>query len=165
MKTDHLTVNPSIWIGDFEISEPVTASTDLLIGLVSIIGFFILRRINNTEQKTCTPCLKIIFYFSFFAMVIAGLFGHALKPHIHPNLKLIGWVVSVLAHLFLALASLMSIKEIVNKQWYRLLQVSLYVQATLFTFYHLFCKFSTYSNCIGCHADWFCITHKYLWLH
>ena len=138
MKTDHLNLNPSIWIGDFEISEPITASTDLLIGLVSIIGFFILSRINNTEQKPMYNLFKNYFLFFFFAMVIAGLFGHALKPHIHPNLKLIGWVISILAHLFLALASLMSIKEVVKKQWYRLLQICLYVQATLFTFFIIF---------------------------
>ena len=128
-------LNPSIWIGEFEIAEPITSSTDLLVALVSLVGFFILKRITPNQRTLLHPYFRLYFLFFSLGMLSSALFGHALKTHIHPNLKVIGWSTSLLAQLFLCLASLFSAKNLISKKWFNIIRYSLYIQCVIYLFF------------------------------
>ncbi len=128
-------LNPSIWIGGFEISEPVTSSTDLLVALVSLVGFFILIKVKPTHRTKFHPYFKLYFFFFFFGMLSAALFGHALKTHVNPNLKVIGWSTSLIAQFFLCLGSLYTAKNIISKRWFLIIQYGLLLQCVCYLFF------------------------------
>ena len=128
-------LNPSIWIGEFEIAEPVTSTTDLLVALVSLIGFLILTKVKPNQRTELHSYFKFYFFFFFLGMLSAALFGHALKTHIHPNFKVIGWSTSLLAQLFLCLGSLFSVQTLISKNWFNIIKYSLYIQCIIYLFY------------------------------
>ena len=128
-------LNPSIWIGEFEIAEPVTSSTDLLVALVSLIGFFLLIRAAPNQRTDLHSYFKFYFLFFFLGMLSAALFGHAFKTHINPNFKVIGWSASLLAQLFLCLGSLFSAQNLINKKWFNIIRYSLYIQCIIYLFF------------------------------
>ena len=128
-------LNPSIWIGEFEIAEPVTSSTDLLVSLVSLMGFFILIRANPNQRTDLHPYFKFYFLFFFFGMLSAALFGHAFKTHVHPNFKVIGWSTSLLAQLFICLGSLFSAQNLLSTKWFNIIWYTLYIQCTIYLFF------------------------------
>ena len=128
-------LNPSIWIGEFEIAEPVTSSTDLLVALVSLIGFILLIRATPNQRTDLHSYFKFYFFFFFLGMLSAALFGHAFKTHINPNFKVIGWSASLLAQLFLCLGSLFSAQNLINKKWFNIIRYSLYIQCIIYLFF------------------------------
>ena len=125
-------LNPSIWIGEFEIAEPVTSTTDLLVALVSLIGFLILTKVKPNQRTELHSYFKLYFFFFFLGMLSAALFGHALKTHIHPNLKVIGWSTSLLAQLFLCLGSLFSVQTLISTKWFNVIKYSLFSQCIIY---------------------------------
>ena len=128
-------LNPSIWIGEFEIAEPVTSSTDLLVALVSLIGFILLIRATPNQRTDLHSYFKFYFFFFFLGMLSAALFGHAFKTHINPNFKVIGWSASLLAQLFLCLGSLFSAQNLINIKWFNIIRYSLYIQCIIYLFF------------------------------
>ena len=132
MNSNTSILNPSIWIGEFEIAEPVTSTTDLLVALVSLIGFFILTKVKPNQRTELHSYFKLYFFFFFLGMLSAALFGHALKTHIHPNLKVIGWSTSLIAQLFLCLGSLFSVQTLISTKWFNVIKYSLFSQCIIY---------------------------------
>lgn len=88
-------LNPSIYVFNIRIDEPVTTLTDLM---VSAICFYAWYKLRNRDSEN-----KVVAMFSWFfilmgvATMIGGLIGHAFLYALSNEWKLPGWLVSMLS--------------------------------------------------------------------
>ena len=88
-------LNPSIYVFDIRIDEPVTTLTDLMVAAICFYAWFSLRK-SGSENK-------IVSMFSWFFMLmgiatmIGGLIGHAFLYALSFSWKLPGWLVSMMS--------------------------------------------------------------------
>jgi len=108
--------NPSIFFGSFEWSEPMTTATDMVLALVCLYGF--LRFYNHKGNKT-EAFRFFLFYFLCFAIGIgsASIFGHALQAYLTPDWKAIGWSFAGVGIMFMELASLKLISNMIKRSY------------------------------------------------
>jgi hypothetical protein len=137
-------LNPTVFIGDFEIREPVTTLTDFITACVSGVCF-VLFSINRDDNKNnAYVFFKFYFLFYFIGMTSAAFLGHALQAYVPKEVKVIGWVFSTLAQLCLALGTMKLVKDIVFKKWYNLIHFMLIFQSVIFIFLMIHPKFSDF---------------------
>lgn len=89
----------SIIIFGFLIEEPITSLTDVLTGLVSLVAFYRLQRLEL--QDNAHLLFKYYFLFMGIATISAGFLGHAFQYIVGFNAKAIGWTWSALGLFFL----------------------------------------------------------------
>ena len=65
--------NPSIELFGVRVDEPVTMSTDIIVALISIIGYFKLVSKNNSVH---VKLYSHFFLWMGFSTLIAGIMGH-----------------------------------------------------------------------------------------
>jgi len=88
-------LNPSIYVFNIRIDEPVTALTDLM---VSAVCFYAWNKLRHRDAEN-----KVVEMFSWFfilmgaATLIGGLIGHAFLYALSHVWKLPGWLVSMLS--------------------------------------------------------------------
>jgi MFS family permease len=88
-------LNPSIYVFNIRIDEPVTTLTDLMVSAICFYAWFQLRK-RSSENK-------ILAMFSWFfilmgiATMIGGLIGHAFLYALSFSWKLPGWLVSMMS--------------------------------------------------------------------
>lgn len=97
--------NPTIFINEFEIREPITSLTDLLVAAVAFWGVWYLTK---NKYRSSKQFQYYRYYFICFAlgMTAAGLLGHAFQGYLTVAWKMVGWLFSLTAQLFLVQASL-----------------------------------------------------------
>jgi hypothetical protein len=88
-------VYTSIEIFGILIEEPITSLTDVITGVVGIVAFFRLNKLNLKHRGHLF--FKHYFLFIGIATVCAGVLGHATQYLVGFNAKAIGWTFSALA--------------------------------------------------------------------
>lgn len=137
-------LNPTIFFGNFEFREPVTTLTDFITACVSGICFYLFLINKNDNKNTAFVFFKFYFLFYFIGMTSAAFLGHALQAYVTKEVKIIGWVFSAIAQLFLAFGTMQVVKDIVLKIWYKLFHVILIVQSFIFIFLMIHPSFSDF---------------------
>ena len=129
-------LNPTIFIGKFEIREPVTTLTDFLTACVSGVCFLFHKK--NNSRSFQSKYFQFYFLLYFIGMTSAAFLGHALQAYVPKEVKIIGWVFSTTAQFFLALGSLYLIKKIINKKQFKILYTIIISQSLIFIFLMIF---------------------------
>ena len=109
-------------LGGIKISEPVTACTDLVTGVISIYAFLKLR----SRSQQITEALFFTYYFLFIgiAVIYSAIAGHAFFHLLNDNWKIPGWLLGgfsiLLIEYAIALFLLNSISENRKLKWIKL---------------------------------------------
>ncbi len=106
-------LNPSLWLGSFELREPVTTLTDFLVAITSacILIYFIKWKGNKTKNFNL---YKIYFLCYTIGMTSAAWLGHGFQAYISPRWKMIGWIMSSIALVFFLSASINHLENRLN---------------------------------------------------
>ncbi len=136
-------LNPTIFIGQFEIREPITTLTDFLTACVSGLSFFLFYVSNKKTESKAAKYFELYFLFYFIGMTSAAFLGHALQAYVSHEVKIIGWVFSTIGQLFLSLGSLQVVKKIISVKWFKAFHLIIITQAVIFIFLMIH---PTYSN-------------------
>ena len=82
-------------IGGFLIEEPMTSLTDMVTGVVGVVSYFRLRKMNFKDDAHLW--FRRYFILIGIATLCAGILGHATQYIVGFNAKTIGWTLSAMA--------------------------------------------------------------------
>lgn len=91
--------NPTVYIGDLRIDEPVTTITDILVGVVCFYAWFKLKQLP--VKHSFLSYFKSFFMLMGLATVVGGVIGHGFLYLFNFYWKLPGWLLSMLSITFL----------------------------------------------------------------
>lgn len=93
MKPEEI-LNPTVFVAGWEIREPITSATDLLVAIVA--GVALWRLLRRGRRTWTLPTRLIIGYFAalMVGMACASVFGHLLQAYMPWEAKAIGWIIS-----------------------------------------------------------------------
>ncbi len=108
-------MQPSIFIGRFELAEPVTVLTDVMVGMVCLYAYRQLKQ--QTKPLKELAYLRIFFVSMAAATIYGGVVGHGLMPHLSHGWKLPGWLISMISIGFLERTAIAYAQRHVSKRW------------------------------------------------
>ncbi|HFB99436.1 MAG TPA: hypothetical protein ENJ53_01395 [Phaeodactylibacter sp.] len=127
---------PDIYILGVRIQEPVTTLTDLLIAGVCLYAYWILSKQKNVGKVTRFKYLY--FLLMGIATVLGGLLGHGFQYAFGQEWKVVGWVISMVAILFIERSAIEYASNLISSKWHRFLlrfNIAEFVIVLFFTIY------------------------------
>lgn len=126
---------PDIFLFGLRIQEPVTSSTDLLIGFLCIYAYFILKK--KTENLRVNTYMKNYFLLMGIATFWGAFFGHAFAYKIGFFGRMPGWYLSMFAIMFFERSAIEHARHLMGKRMAKVLLIAniieLLLMATLTT--------------------------------
>lgn len=122
---------PSIYLGSFEIAEPITTLTDILISGVCVYAYITLNQIQSRSRDI--QYLRMFFVSMGVATFYGGVVGHALLPHLGFGWKVPGWIISMISVTFLERFSIECTKGLIPPQrqslflWINMLELLIFL--------------------------------------
>jgi len=115
-------LNPTIELGNFIWTEPVTTFTDCLVALVCWYAVYRFSQIPINKRRKSVYAL-LMGYFLLFAigMTSAAWLGHGFQHYIGPEYKTVGWLCAATGLLFLQIASLRLVKNMLGSSFYKMI--------------------------------------------
>lgn len=107
---------PSIYIGDIEITDPSIVATDMILAAICIAAFFKIKQLN--DNGTFIKNMKYYFLLLGISAFLGGIFAHAFRHALSDNWKLLSWPMSLVAIYFLEIATLTNAKSALSKNAY-----------------------------------------------
>ncbi|MEK6782516.1 MAG: hypothetical protein AABY93_12470 [Bacteroidota bacterium] len=107
-------VKTSIDFFGFQIMEPVTAITDLMVSAVCLYAFLKIKEVNNRLPSV----LLLKYYFLMLAISTAygGIIGHALQHELSFGWKVPGWLTSMASIALIERAAILHAKPILRSR-------------------------------------------------
>ncbi len=105
-------VKTSIDVFGFQIMEPMTAATDLLVSAVCLYAFFKIRNSNN--KLPSVMLLKYYFLTLAISTAYGGIIGHALQHILSFGWKVPGWLISMLSIALIERAAILHAQPILQ---------------------------------------------------
>ena len=130
--------NPSIYLGELRIDEPITMLTDILVAIVCAYAFFQLRK-RKTEGKVYNY-LKYFFLLMSISTLAGGLMGHGFNYALNIYWKLPYWVVSMFAVMLAERAAILFASEQIGTgyaKFFRILNIVELIAFMIISFYTL----------------------------
>ncbi len=110
---------PDIHLLGLRIQDPMTTLTDVLITAVCFFAYWKLNK-SNLQGKTIFY-IKCYFILMGIATLLGGLIGHAFQHIIPQNLKLLGWITSMFAVMFIERSAIEYSVNLVPKKMFNVL--------------------------------------------
>ncbi|MEM9888790.1 MAG: hypothetical protein AAF849_23040 [Bacteroidota bacterium] len=130
---------PSIFLGNFRVDEPVTMLTDLVISVVCFYAFVQLGKQPSLSKSQ--GFLRYYFLMMGFATTIGGIFGHGFLYFFGLNWKLPGWLTSMFAVTLIERASIEQTRSIIKPKLVKFMGIANLIELIIFvslTFVTLF---------------------------
>ena len=105
-------VKTTVDLFGFQIMEPVTAATDLLVSGVCLYAFLKIRK--GTNNLSSVNLLKYYFLTLALATAYGGIIGHALQHVLSFGWKVPGWLTSMLSIALIERAAILHAKPILR---------------------------------------------------
>lgn len=105
-------VKTTVDLFGFQIMEPVTAATDLLVSGVCLYAFLKIRK--ETNNLPSVNLLKYYFLTLAVATAYGGIIGHALQHVLSFGWKVPGWLTSMLSIALIERAAILHAKPILR---------------------------------------------------
>lgn len=105
---------PDIFLFGLRIQEPVTAASDLLIGILCIYAFFVIK--NKTTDLKLNTYMKYYFLLMGIATFWGAFFGHAFAYWIGFYGRMPGWYLSMFAIMFFERSAIEHARHLMNKK-------------------------------------------------
>lgn len=104
---------PSIYIGNLRIDEPVVFLTNLLITVVCWFAYFRLKKLG--ESSSAQKYFRLYFLLMGAATLLGGFFGHAFLYAFGFSWKIPGWTMSMVSVTMFSLGSINTTKPFIDK--------------------------------------------------
>lgn len=128
---------PSIYIFEIRIDEPVTSLTAVMVAGVCLYAFIALTKIP--VQNKIHLYLRFYFLFMAIATAIGGVIGHAFLYQLSFAWKLPGWITSMFSIALVERAAIEYARPHISQKlstifkWANLIELTIFVSLTLFT--------------------------------
>ncbi|MES2512592.1 MAG: hypothetical protein V4580_00555 [Bacteroidota bacterium] len=117
--------NPTIYIGDLRIDEPITTVTDFLfIG----VCFYAFAKTKQFSAYKGVNLYRWFFLLTGISSLIAALIGHAFLYHFGFEAKIYGWVTGIISISFAQFAALHHTRSSVTQTTFKALQIANYIE-------------------------------------
>ncbi len=141
---------PDIHILGIRLQEPVTTLTDLL---VTAVCFYAYWKLNKTSQSGKIIYFKKLYFIMMgFATLFGGLIGHGFQYALSLEWKLVGWISSMVAVMFIERSAIEYTFNLIPSKWHNLLlrlNIAELVIIMFFTIYTLNFKFVEFHAIYG----------------
>ena len=108
--------NPTIYIGDLRIDEPVTTLTDFIFVGVCFYAFFKTKNISNDIGLTL---YRWFFLLTGASTLFAAIIGHAFLYHFGVESKIYGWVFGIISISFSQFAALYHTRQTIGESVFK----------------------------------------------
>lgn len=117
--------NPTIYLGNLRIDEPITAFTNLIFVALCLFAF-----LNTKEQRHFIgPNLYRWFFLAIgLSALIAAFIGHAFLYHFGFGAKIYGWEANVIGVAFAQTAAIYHSKHSIKESVFKILLIVNYIQ-------------------------------------
>ncbi|MES2760914.1 MAG: hypothetical protein V4677_01860 [Bacteroidota bacterium] len=117
--------NPTIYLGDLRIDEPITTVTDFLfIG----VCFYAFAKTKQFSAYKGVNLYRWFFLLTGCSSLIAALIGHAFLYHFGFEAKIYGWVAGIISISFAQFAALHHTRQSISKSTFKTLQIINYLE-------------------------------------
>lgn len=141
---------PDIHFLGIRLQEPITTLTDLL---VTAVCFYAYWKLGKTSQKGNTIYFKKLYFITMgFATLFGGLIGHCFQYAFGLEWKLVGWITSMFAVMFLERSAIEYTFNLIPSKWHNFLlrlNIAELVIIMFFTIYTLNFKFVEFHAVYG----------------
>lgn len=128
---DDRILNPSLWLGSFELREPVTTLTDFLVAITSACILIYYLKWKGYKNKNFN-LYKIYFLCYTIGMTSAAWLGHGFQAYISPRWKMIGWLLSSVGLMCFLFASINQIEDKLEKKGVTIFKSILVIKLIVF---------------------------------
>ena len=108
--------NPSIYIGDLRIDEPITALTDIIFCMVC---FYAYSKTKPTSNYIATKLYSYFFLTTGISTLVAAIVGHAFLYYFGKDAKIYGWILGIFSISFAQFAALYNTKSIIQLKLFK----------------------------------------------
>lgn len=112
--------NPTIYIGDLRIDEPITTLTDFLFIGVCFFAFFKTKHVSTDKGLTL---YRWFFLLTGASTLVAALIGHAFLYYFGVEAKIYGWVTGIFGTSFAQFAALYHVRKTIGESSFKSLLV------------------------------------------
>jgi hypothetical protein len=117
--------NPTIYIGDLRIDEPITTVTDFLfIG----VCFYAFAKTKQFSVYKGPNLYRWFFLLTGLSSLVAALIGHAFLYHFGFEAKIYGWVTGIISISFAQFAALHHTRSSISQSTFKTLQIANYIE-------------------------------------
>lgn len=112
--------NPTIYLGDLRIDEPITTLTDLLFISVCFMAFFKTQHVANNKAANL---YRWFFLLTGASTIVAALIGHAFLYHFGIEAKIYGWVTGLFGTSVAQYAALYHTRSSISSNLFKALSI------------------------------------------
>ena len=112
--------NPTIYIGDLRIDEPITTLTDLLFIGVCFMAFFKTKHVAHEQGPNI---YRWFFLLTGASTLVAALVGHAFLYHFGLDAKIYGWVTGIFGTCLAQFAALYHTRKSIGEPVFKTLLI------------------------------------------
>jgi hypothetical protein len=112
--------NPTIYIGDLRIDEPITTLTDLLFIGVCFMAFL---KTKHAANEKAANIYRWFFLLTGASTLVAALIGHAFLYHFGADAKIYGWVTGIFGTCLAQFAALYHTRKTIGETIFKTLLV------------------------------------------
>lgn len=112
--------NPTIYLGNLRIDEPITVLTDLIVVCVYVFAFF------KTSSATSTKSVNLYRWFLLvtgLSTLVSAIIGHAFLYAFSFNAKIFGWIMGITSVIFAQFAAILHTKSLFKPSTVNLLMI------------------------------------------
>ena len=128
--------NPTIYLGDIRIDEPITTITDMIIAAMCIYFYAKLRSISN--EGAFYKLTNSFFLLTGIATFLGGIMGHAFNYALGIEWKIPFWIISMLGIACFERSAILYIEPIVSNRLLKFLKWLNWVELAIFIFLAIF---------------------------
>ena len=110
--------NPTIYIGNLRVDEPITTLTDLVFIGVCFFAFFKTKNISSDKGLNL---YRWFFLLTGASTLVAALIGHAFLYYFGAEAKIYGWVTGIFGTCFAQFAALYHARKTIGEFTFKLL--------------------------------------------
>ena len=105
-------VQPPWFLGEWQISEPITTLTDLMIAAISFYAYW---KLGNSDRKGPQfTFIRLFFLLTAVGTMCGGIIGHGMIHWLDPMWKLIGFYLGMFAVAFIERSAIYHAKELIS---------------------------------------------------
>lgn len=109
--------NPTIYIGNIRVDEPITVLTNLFVVTICFFGFL---KTRSNNQTTPVKLYRWFILTTGISTLVSAVIGHAFLYHFTFNAKIFGWVTGIACIIFAQFAALYHAREVIGEKKFKL---------------------------------------------
>lgn len=120
--------NPTIYLGNLRIDEPITALTDILFSVMCVYAFLKTKSLSSYKAANL---YRWFFLLTGFSTLTAALTGHAFLYYFGAEAKIYGWLFGVVSLMFAPFAAIYHTKNHMKESLFKPLLIIVVIEVII----------------------------------